>query len=43
MGGADKDKEKLYQLLLTAKEESVVAEFKEFAKKEVSKSLCPCI
>jgi serine protein kinase len=37
IGGADKDKE-TYMNLLTAKEESVVAEYKEFAKKEVSKA-----
>lgn len=37
IGGAEKDK-KLYMDLLTAKEESVAAEYKEFAKKEVSKA-----
>jgi serine protein kinase len=37
MGGSEKDKEKFIQLLI-AKEESVVSEFKEFAKKEVSKA-----
>ena len=37
IGGQEKDKEQ-YMQLLTAKEESVVAEYKEFAKKEVSKA-----
>lgn len=37
MGGNEKDKEKYIQLLI-AKEESVVAEYKDFAKKEVSKA-----
>ncbi len=37
MGGQEKDKE-TYMQLLTAKEESVAAEYREFAKKEVSKA-----
>ena len=37
IGGQDKDKEQ-YKQLLTAKEESVAAEYREFAKKEVSKA-----
>lgn len=37
IGGQEKDKE-TYLNLLTAKEESVVAEYKEFAKREVSKA-----
>lgn len=37
IGGEQKDTDKYLQLL-TAKEESVVAEYKEFAKKEVSKA-----
>lgn len=37
MGGQEKDKE-MYLQLLTAKEESVVAEYKEFALKEVNRA-----
>jgi len=37
IGGAEKDKE-VYMKLLTAKEESVVSEYKEFAKREVHKT-----
>ncbi len=37
MSGGEKDRESFLQLL-TAKEESVAAEYKEFAKKEVSKA-----
>jgi serine protein kinase len=37
IGGQEKDKE-TYMNLLVAKEDSVVAEYKEFAKKEVSKA-----
>lgn len=37
IGGQDKDKE-TFMNLLTAKEDSVVAEYKEFAKKQVSKA-----
>jgi len=37
IGGQEKDNEQ-YMQLLTAKEDSVVAEYKEFAKKEVSKA-----
>jgi len=37
IGGQEKDKE-TYMNLLTAKEESVVAEYKEFAKREVAKA-----
>jgi serine protein kinase len=37
MGGNEKDKEK-YMNLLISKEDSVVSEYKEFAKKEVSKA-----
>ena len=37
IGGQEKDKE-TYMRLLTSKEQSVVAEYKEFAKKEVSKA-----
>lgn len=37
MGGQEKDKEKYIQLLI-AKEDSVVSEYKDFAKKEVSKA-----
>lgn len=37
MGGNDKDKE-MFMNLLTAGEDSVIAEYKEFAKKEVSKA-----
>jgi serine protein kinase len=37
MGGQDKDRE-TFMNLLTAKEDSVIAEYKEFAKKEVSKA-----
>ena len=37
IGGQEKDKE-TYLQLLTAKEESVISEYKEFAKKEVSRA-----